>query len=153
MGRPTDPKLPGGEVCRSVHRHCCICGPTGILGLKAVFRQSDDGWTEATLTGSGPLQGYAGVMHGGIISLLLDAAMTNCLFAHGCAGVTARMEVKFRHPVVADGPVNIRAKLVSSSPPVHELKAELLQERQVKATATALFFAKPLEGAGEDESE
>lgn len=93
--------------------------------------------------GDESLQGYAHLMHGGIISLLLDAAMTNCLFAHGSAGVTARMEVKFRHPVAVDQPVRVRARVVRSSPPAYQLRAEMLQSRQIKATAAGLFVDRP----------
>jgi acyl-CoA thioesterase FadM len=69
--------------------------------------------------------------------------MTHCLFDHGAVGVTARMEIKFRHPVSVDRPVHIRARLVRSSPPTHQLWAEISQDKQVKATAVGLFVDCP----------
>jgi len=120
-----------------------VCGARNARGLNLVFRRSDDGWVEGALGKDESLQGYPDMMHGGIISLLLDAAMTHCLFDHGAAGVTARLEVKFRHPVKVDRPVRIRAKLVRSSSPAYHLRAEMRQGEQVKATATGLFVDRP----------
>ncbi len=96
------------------------------------------------MAGDHSLQGYPRIMHGGIVSLLLDAAMTHCLFDHGAAGVTARMEIKFRHPVSVDLPVRIRARLLRSSPPTHQLWAEIRQGDQIKATAAGLFVDRPV---------
>lgn len=93
--------------------------------------------------GDESLQGYPRMMHGGIISLLLDAAMTHCLFDHGAAGVTARMEIKFRHPVTVEEPVQIRARIVRASPPTYQLRAEISQGERIKATATGLFVDRP----------
>jgi acyl-coenzyme A thioesterase PaaI-like protein len=120
-----------------------VCGADNQRGLNLAFRRGDDGWVEATLDSDDSLQGYARLMHGGIIALLLDAAMTNCLFAYGCAGVTATMEVKFRQPVGVDAPVHVRARLIRSASSAHQLRAELLQADRVKATATALFVHRP----------
>jgi len=125
------------------HERCVVCGSRNHRSLNLPFCRGDDGWVEATLTGDESLQGYPHMMHGGVISLLLDAAMTHCLFAHGCTGVTARMELKFRHPVMVNERVHIRAKLVRASPPAYQLKAELLQHEQVKTSATGLFVDRP----------
>ena len=95
------------------------------------------------MAGDRSLQGYPRIMHGGIVSLLLDAAMTHCLFSQGATGVTARMEIKFRHPVSVDRAVHVRARLVRSSPPTHQLRAEIRQGDQIKATATGLFVDRP----------
>jgi len=45
--------------------------------------------------------------------MLLDAAMTHCLFARGVQGVTAKLDVKFRHPVRVGVQANVRARVVS----------------------------------------
>ena len=125
------------------HEFCVVCGSRNKHSLNVAFHHGSGGWVEATLSENDSLQGYPRMMHGGIISLLLDAAMTHCLFAHGQTGVTARMEVKFRHPVTVTEPVRIRAKLARSSPPAYQLRAELCQREQVKATATGLFVDRP----------
>ena len=89
--------------------------------------------------------GYPGMLHGGIICMLLDGAMTNCLFARGLATVTVDMNVRFRHPVIVRRTALVRAWLESDEPPVHRLAAEVRQDGRVAATAKARFFDKEAE--------
>ena len=72
--------------------------------------------------------------------MLLDAAMTNCLFARNIQAVTGRLNVRFRHPVKLGANAVIRAWMVEQYPPLYLLKAELAQEGKVCALADAKFF-------------
>ncbi|NLX14178.1 MAG: PaaI family thioesterase [Phycisphaerales bacterium] len=125
------------------HARCIVCGWANPLGLRLAFRLQPDGRVEATFGGNGICEGYPNRLHGGVISLLLDGAMTNCLFAHQCTAVTAKMEVKFRYPVKARVPAIVRAWIEKAYPPLYRMKAELEQEGQTKATASALFMEQP----------
>lgn len=49
----------------------------------------------ATFSGNPGLQEYEGQLHGRVISSLLDAAMTHCLFHHGIEAVTGELYVRF----------------------------------------------------------
>ena len=102
----------------------------------------EDGVVEAAFACQGVFEGYPATLHGGIICTLLDGAMTNCLFAHGHAAVTAELKVRFRHPVLTERPARVRAWIASSLRPLHELAAELVQEEQVMATAHGRFLEK-----------
>jgi acyl-coenzyme A thioesterase PaaI-like protein len=86
--------------------------------------------------------GYPGMLHGGVICTLLDGAMTNCLFAHRLVGVTADLNVRFRHPVAVNRPARVRAWFHTKRSPLHRLAAEVLQGGRVVATATARFVEK-----------
>jgi acyl-coenzyme A thioesterase PaaI-like protein len=127
-------------IAHPAHACCVLCGRQNPWGFNLVFRRGSDGSVEGTLRGNGHCQGYPDMMHGGIISLLLDGAMTNCLFLHGRTGVTARMEMKFHHPVRSGDEVTVSASIERSSHPVYWLKAQLLQDGQVKATASGVFM-------------
>ena len=72
--------------------------------------------------------------------MLLDAAMTNCLFARGIQAVTGRLNVRFRHPVKLRANAVIHAWLIENHAPLYLLKAELAQEGRVCALADAKFF-------------
>ena len=122
------------------HPHCVVCGENDALGLGLTFVTRDDGSVECDFQCSPALQGYTDQLHGGVIALLLDGAMTNCLFAHGHAAVTAEINVRYRHPVAASQPVYLRAWPQRFHPRLNLLAAELVQEGQVKATATAKFI-------------
>jgi len=121
------------------HANCMVCSPSSKSGLGLQFAVSEDGSVEATFGCDKAFQGYADVLHGGLISCLLDGAMTNCMFAHGLAPVTAELNVRFRHPVVIGQQATVRARIQRSSSRLHLVEAEIVQNRQVKATATGKF--------------
>jgi acyl-coenzyme A thioesterase PaaI-like protein len=75
-----------------------------------------------------------------MVSTLLDAAMTNCLFAHGCIAVTAELTVRFLRPVTADRPVAVTAWVEKSRHRLYLLAAELRQGGRLMATAAAKFI-------------
>ena len=127
------------EIRSQAHSNCVICSPSNSRGLSLKFTASEDGSVEACFDCDAAFQGYAGLLHGGLIASLLDGAMTNCMFAHGCPVVTAELNVRFRHPVVTDKTATVRAWIDESSPPLYVLKAEVVQAEQVKATACGKF--------------
>lgn len=125
---------------RREHSRCVACGsPTGAAA-RLRFVVCEDGGVEGWFPPSPLHQGYDGILHGGVIATLLDAAMTNCLFAHGCSGVTADLHVRFRHPVVANLPSLVRARVERSLPPLFVLKAELFQTGRCHTTAVGKFM-------------
>ena len=125
------------------HANCMVCSPSSKSGLGLQFAVSEDGSVEATFSCDKAFQGYANVLHGGLISCLLDGAMTNCMFAHGHAPVTAELNVRFRDPVVIGQPATVRAWIGRSSSRLHVLEAEIVQNQQVKATAKGKFMKQP----------
>jgi uncharacterized protein (TIGR00369 family) len=130
-------ELPFGDQC---HPACIVCRPRAVGGLGLEFHPQADGSVEAEFPGGDAYQGYTGILHGGVIAMLLDAAMTNCLFAQDRRGVTADLAVRFRHPVASAQPVRLRAWVERSVPPLYLLRAELWQADQLRATATGKFM-------------
>ena len=134
------------QLRQDSHPGCVVCSPGNRHGLGLIFRIDGDGIVEASFSCDELFQGYPGAVHGGVVSALLDGAMTNCLFAQGHAAVTFDLHVRFQHPVVTGSPATVRAWITSSTRPVHELAAELIQDGQVKATARAKFLEKTAVG-------
>jgi acyl-coenzyme A thioesterase PaaI-like protein len=116
------------------------------------FRTPRHGLIEATFACERALEGYPDVLHGGVICALLDGVMTNCLFACGVVAVTGDLRVRFRLPVATSGRAAVRAWVESSSRPLHQLAAELTQDGQIKATATAKFGERTAAVGSEKES-
>lgn len=125
------------------HARCAVCGATDCQDLHVCFHALPDGSVRGIFEARPDLQGYPNTLHGGMVSTLLDAAMTNCLFAHGFAAVTAELTVRFLHPVAAGRPVTVGAWIERSWRRLHLLAAELRQEGELMATATAKFVAHP----------
>jgi acyl-coenzyme A thioesterase PaaI-like protein len=129
------------EVTRKgVHPDCVSCSATSPVGLGLKFVVREDGGVESGFACREIYQGYPGLLHGGVTSMLLDAAMTNCLFSRGKVAVTARLIVRFRLPIRVDDTAVIRAWLRDYSPPLFVLEAELMQNGRVMASAAGKFI-------------
>ncbi len=121
-----------------VHGHCVVCGPTSRLGLR--FRVVDGGDVEADVTLEPALEGYDEILHGGIVASLLDAAMTNCLFARGVVAVTGELVVRYRRPVRTQEPAVVRGHVDLQRQTLWNLSAQLAQNGTVVARATGKFL-------------
>jgi acyl-coenzyme A thioesterase PaaI-like protein len=84
--------------------------------------------------------GYAGMLHGGMVATLLDAAMTHCLFARHEIAVTAELRIRFRAAVLVGMPAAIRAWQVRTRGAMKEVCAELWQDGSLCATGHGKFI-------------
>jgi acyl-coenzyme A thioesterase PaaI-like protein len=132
---------------REVHPDCIGCSLENASGLALQFFLRTDNGVQAEFPCNKLYQGYAGFLHGGITSLLLDSAMTNCLFAHHVAAVTARLIIRFISPVNIDQPACVKAWLRECEPPLYVLEAELEQNGKVLVRASAKFIDLELAGS------
>jgi acyl-coenzyme A thioesterase PaaI-like protein len=128
------------EMRHQYHANCVVCSPDCEHGLQVPFAIDEHGVAMGSFSCNRRYQGYPGMLHGGIISALLDGAMTNCLFLHGHAAVTAELVVRFRHPVIVDTPAQIRAWVVENGPLVFRLKAQLEQAGTIKVVGRGIFM-------------
>ncbi|MBP2652829.1 MAG: ThioeSPTERase superfamily protein [Firmicutes bacterium] len=85
---------------------CFACGKLNPIGLKMEFCE-EDGKYVAAFTPGLEHQSYDGIVHGGIVSTMLDEVMARYYYAKGMNVVTARLEVRFRQPT----PVGVQLKI------------------------------------------
>lgn len=127
-------------------RMCFVCGLENPVGLRMSFYQDDQGRVVTRWTPPEVYQGYPGVLHGGIISTILDEVMVRVAIAQGIWAVTGRMEIRFRKAVpvgeeltAVGEPVRVRQRTV-------ETRAELrLVDGTVAAEATGVYIRVPEE--------
>jgi acyl-coenzyme A thioesterase PaaI-like protein len=131
-----------GVLGQSCHPSCLVCGERNRTGMGLRFEQQPDGTVVGHFACDPDYQGYPNRLHGGVVSMLLDAAMTHCLFARGIQAVTAKLNVRFRNPVTLGTPATIRARLVNQRAPLYALEAELTQHGKTCAFADARFFSE-----------
>ena len=81
------------------------------MGLALHYAPLPDGSVSAKFLGHSALEGYSGLLHGGVIAAMLDGAMTNCLFARGIRGLTAELKVRYHESVAASEEVSLQAWL------------------------------------------
>lgn len=122
------------------HPYCFVGSPHNPAGLNLDFAVDGDDAIHATCTFTNHHQGYNDTVHGGVVCAVLDGAMTNCLFAHGIAAVTALLEVRFRHPVRTHTPGHVHANIVRRRGTTYILHATLSQAGRPVATASATFM-------------
>lgn len=77
--------------------NCFVCGKKNNIGLKLEFR-TEGRTTKAVFTPKKEHQGYKNIIHGGILSAILDEAMTRLGYELGLNTVTAHIEVDFKMP-------------------------------------------------------
>lgn len=124
------------------HADCLMCGPANTLGMKLKFRVQPDGSVLALFPCRENLRSYPETLHGGVISALLDAAMTNALFAVGVVGVTVELAVRFLAPVALNRGALVRGSVERDEHPLYAVRAELEQDGKLMARASARFMVK-----------
>ena len=81
----------------SDNQRCFACGKNNPIGLRVDFTvDSVQRSISAKFTPSDLHQGFEGIVHGGILSTLLDEAMANLAFSLGSPAVTAELTVKLK---------------------------------------------------------
>jgi uncharacterized protein (TIGR00369 family) len=92
--------------------HCFVCGPNNPIGLKLDF--TFDGKTIKTdFTPQKIHQGYMNIVHGGIISTLLDEVMVKLAIAMDMPAVTAQMDVRLKKALSIGEKITVSAEIKS----------------------------------------
>jgi uncharacterized protein (TIGR00369 family) len=79
--------------------NCFACGQLNEIGLHLKLNlEPGRCWTELEMPRR--FEGWEGIIHGGILCTILDEAMAWALVANDNWGVTARMSIDFRKPVM-----------------------------------------------------
>ncbi|MFT5195057.1 MAG: hypothetical protein ACI85U_002072 [Candidatus Promineifilaceae bacterium] len=89
---------------------CFICGRHNPVGLKMTF--FDNGVDKVISEISVPehYMGYPGIVHGGILSTMLDETVARVSMIggeHHHLMMSVKLEVKFRHPVPVETPLKV----------------------------------------------
>lgn len=93
-------------------RTCVVCGQDNPRGLRIRFEPGDDGSVTAVWDPERCWEGFEGVVHGGIVSTVLDEAMSKAVASAGCEALTAELRVRLRRPVTVGGSYRIRGWIV-----------------------------------------
>jgi len=104
---------------------CFVCGLENPIGLKVFFYDDDDGRVIVKFTPRQEHQGYPGVVHGGIISALLDEVIGRVVTSLDIWAVTAKLELKFRKPVPLGEELTIIGEMIRLRSRSFEARGEL----------------------------
>ena len=131
-----------------IDRHCFVCGPENPAGLHLTF-EAADGKARTEITLSPDHQGYAGVVHGGIIAAVLDEVMVYAALTLGRWAATAEMTVRYRKPAKLGVPLSVTGEVAGHQRRLVECRAELrAPDGELLATATGkMMQGRPVEEA------
>jgi len=106
--------------------NCFGCSPDNKFGLQLSFVDEGE-YLTASWTPKEYFQGYNNMLHGGIQSTLIDEIASWYVYAKlKTAGVTSKLEVRYKKPVYTDkGDIKLRAKLLGMKRNLADFEVEL----------------------------
>ena len=109
--------------------NCFVCGKNNPGGLQLSFEIDKERQTlKTTFVASPTFQGWDGIVHGGIISTLLDEAMAKLVYELGYQSVTASLEIKFKKPAPILEPLLVYGEITEVNRRLVRAKARVTKE-------------------------
>lgn len=119
---------------------CFVCGDKNHFGLNVAFYQKDDK-VVAEYTAGSHFQGYRDILHGGILSALLDEVMIRSVLAQGVFSLTSEIKVRFKKPVKIGDKLSLEGRMIEDKGRILMAEGKISnQENQVVAEGEATFF-------------
>ncbi len=123
---------------------CFVCGQDNARGLQIFFEIGDDGVVTAEWIPSSDWEGFRGILHGGIISTVLDESMSKAVALTEGEALTGELRVRFRRHVSTGQRLHVRGWIVRRAKRLIETEATLTDtEGNEYAHAWARFLALP----------
>jgi acyl-coenzyme A thioesterase PaaI-like protein len=116
-GRPLNARTQSG---------CFVCGQNNPQGLRIRFRREDAGEMTAHWTPTSAWEGFRGIVHGGVVSTVLDEAMSKAVAGTGIEALTAELRVRFRRHVTSEDMFLVRGWVVSLNKRLIKTEAVLM---------------------------
>jgi len=108
--------------------------------LKLDFTMDGPHRLRSSIDLSSEMTSFDGMVHGGILALLMDEAMTCVLMAEGRYCATGELNLRYHRPVHPDTTAHISATVEAKRGRLYEVKAELKQKQQLCVRAKARFM-------------
>jgi len=109
--------------------NCFVCGENNSGGLRLKFEIDKGHRTlKTTFVANPTFQGWDGIVHGGIISTLLDEAMAKLAYELGYDTVTVSLEIRFKKPAPILEPLLVYGEITEVSKRLVKAKARITKE-------------------------
>jgi acyl-coenzyme A thioesterase PaaI-like protein len=131
--------------------YCFVCGKNNPWGFKIEVRYSEaDLAAETELAIPREYQGWAEVIHGGILSTLLDELMAHAVWHFAGPGLTLGLEVRFHAPLKPGEPIRVRGVMHTPNGSRRQAEGEIIRitDGQRIASGKSRFLLLPGNGAG-----
>ena len=104
---------------------CFVCGRENSIGLHMHFYTDSDGCVVADYVPRDEHQGYPGVMHGGLLTTMLDELIGRTAIAGDLWCMTAKLELRFRKPVPIGEPLKLKGEITKKTGRLLEGRGEI----------------------------
>ena len=122
---------------------CFACGPENRRGLRLRF-QTAPGEASATWMPESDFEGFRGIVHGGIVSTVLDEAMSKAVAASGTQALTAELTIRFREHVAVGASYQVTGRIIQRRRRLIEAEAAITAPDGTQcAHARGRFLALP----------
>jgi uncharacterized protein (TIGR00369 family) len=119
------------------NQRCYVCGKENPAGLGVDFEiDRERRVISAKFTPSDIHQGYEGIVHGGILSALLDEAMAKLTVSLGTPAVTAEMTVRFKTQAAPGEELLVSGRLINETGRLIQAEAKIERGPVLIAEAT-----------------
>lgn len=122
-----------------MYNMCFACGKENPISLGLEFSKTDHNKVEADFIPLPEHQGYEGIIHGGIVSTLLDEAMVTAVNSLGLEAVTGELRVRFRQAMKVGEEVHIigcvkkrRSKLLLTEGKIRDKTGQIVALAEAK---------------------
>jgi len=122
-----------------IYDNCFVCGASNPIGLKLQFHYDPAGHAHSEVILSEHFEGYPKVIHGGIISTLLDEVMAKAVINSGKIAFTARLQVSFRRSVASESKLHLEGWITDTKSRTIKTAARIYDDSGTFAEAEGTF--------------
>jgi len=115
---------------------CFACGVRNPIGLKLTFQTLPGERLRTEWTPRPEHQGFQDIVHGGLVSTVLDEVMIRLLYALGIRAVTAELKTRFLKPLRAGRTYRFESRLVEDKGRLVTVEAEGFDAETEEKVAT-----------------
>ncbi len=99
------------RLVAALNPSCVVCGQQNPRGLQLIFTANAHGVAAEWIPGK-DWESFQGIIHGGVISTVLDEAMSKAIIAHGLEAFTVELRVRFKQKLHPGETVQVRGWMV-----------------------------------------
>ncbi len=123
---------------------CFVCGRENPIGMHMHFFADADGRVHAEYVPREEEQGFPGVVHGGVLTTMLDELIGRTAIAGDWWCMTAKLEVRFKKPVPVGMPLKLKGEITKTDGRLLQGRGEIrLADGTLAAEANGTYLRIP----------
>lgn len=127
---------------RQGYDHCFGCGPANPIGLGLDDFTRSGGMVRATFQPRSDFNGFADVLHGGIIATALDEIMAwTAILAEGVMVMTGKLDLRYRKPAKVSSTFDLQGEVIERRGRRLQITGRMIDDGTLVAEASGLFMA------------